>query len=97
MHDEFHLRKRTLPKGQWVYRMMVVTPFIRAGVLWNKLECFGDILGEHVHRFNDRYHTSDLVCLILIEEQTKIKGEITGRDLLVTFDGITDWERLWLL
>ena len=32
---------------------------------------------------------SDLVPFILSEEQTKIKGEIEGRDVSVIFDGTT--------
>ena len=55
---------------------------------------FRDILEEHAYRITDSWHISDLVPFIPTEEQTKIKGEIAGRDVLVISDGTTRLEEL---
>ena len=88
-HDESHPRGETLPTDQRVYRVKVVTAFLRAGVPLSKLECFRDILEEYAYRLTDRHYMSDLVPFILMEEQAKIKQEIEGKDVSVIFDGTT--------
>ena len=90
-HDESHPRGETLPIDQRVYRVKVVTFFLRAGVPLSKLESFRDILEEHAYRLTDRHYTgmSDLVPFILTKEQAKIKQEIEGKDVSVIFDGTT--------
>ena len=88
-HDKSHPRGETLPTDQRVYRVKVVTSFLRAGVPLSKLGCFRDILEEHAYRLTDRHYMSDLVPFILVEEQAKIKQEIEGKDVSVIFDGTT--------
>ena len=76
MHDQSHSRGETLSTDQRVYKVKVVTAFLRAGLSLSKLECFRDILEEHAYRLTDRWRMSDLISFILTGEQTKIKGEI---------------------
>lgn len=89
VHDESHPCGETLPTDQRVYRVKVVTTFLRAGVPLSKIDCFRDILEEHAYRLTDRWHMLDLVPFILKDEQEKLKDEISGRELSVIFDGTT--------
>ena len=43
-NKETHPRGETLPEEQQVYRVKVVTSFLKAGVPLNKIELFRDIL-----------------------------------------------------
>lgn len=80
LHDSSHPCGETLPASQRVYRVKVVSAFLRAGVPLGKLSCFRDLLEEHAYRLTDRRHMSDLVPVILSDEQKKIKSEIEGKD-----------------
>ena len=80
---------QSLPQDQRIYRIKVVTSFLRAGVPLNKLECFREILEENAYRLTDRRHMSDLIPFIASQEQTKIKEEISGKFVAVIFDGTT--------
>ena len=52
-NKEFHPRGETLPQQQQVYRVKVVSAFLKAGVPLNKIECFRDFLEENAHRLTD--------------------------------------------
>ena len=56
VHDRAHPRGETLPTNQRVYRIKVVSAFLKAGVPLSKLECFREILEEHAYRLTDRRH-----------------------------------------
>ena len=88
-NEESHLRGETLPDSQQVYRVKVVTCFLRAAVPLRKLDCFRELLEEHAYRLSDRRHLSDLIPFIHSEEELKIRGEISGRPVSVIFDGTT--------
>ena len=75
-----------LPMAQCVYRVKVLK---RAAVPLAKLESFRDLLEENMYRLSDRRHMSDLVPLIVAQEQTEIKKELSGRPVSVVFDSTT--------
>ena len=79
----------TLPMAQRVYRVKVLKSFLRAAVPLAKLESFRDLLEENMYRLSDHRHMSDLVPLIVAQEQTEIKKELSGRPVSVVFDGTT--------
>ena len=74
--------------AQQVYRIKVVTAFLRAGTPLNKLICFRNILEENALQLTDRSHMANLHPFIL-KEQDRIKQEIVGRVVSVVFDGTT--------
>jgi hypothetical protein len=90
VHNENnHLRGETLPDSQQVYRVKVVTCFLKAAVPLHKLDCFRELLEEHAYRLSDRRHLSDLIPFIRSEEESKIRQEIRGKPVSVIFDGTT--------
>ena len=72
-----------------MYRVKVLKTFLRAAVPLTKLEIFREILEENVYRLSDRRHMSDLVPLIISQEQADVKRELSGRPVSVIFDGTT--------
>ena len=56
VHDKTHPRGETIPTTQRVYRVKVVTTFLKAGIPLNKIDCFRDLLEEHAYRLTDRRH-----------------------------------------
>ena len=86
-NEESHLRGETLPPNQQVYRVRVLTCFLRAGVPLHKYEHFRDLLEENALRLSDRRHMSDLIPFVLKEEQQRIKQEISSKYVSVIFDG----------
>lgn len=66
------------PKGQTlqdehrVYRVKVMTAFLRAGVPISKLEHFRDILEENALSLTERRHMTDLIPFILREEKSRV-------------------------
>ena len=79
----------TLPMEQRVYRVRVLKSFLRAAVPLSKLDSFRDLLEENRYRLSDRRHMSDVVPLVVSQEQEEIKQEILGRAVSVVFDGTT--------
>ena len=67
-NQENHLRGETLPADQQVYRVKVVSCFLKAGVPLRKYEHFRELLEENALRLTDRRHMSDLIPFILREE-----------------------------
>ena len=80
-NSETHQRGETLPQEQQVYRVKVVTSFLKAGVPLNKIDSFRDILEEKAYRLTDRRNMSDYVPFILKEEESLICREIEGKQL----------------
>ena len=70
-----------------MYRVKVVTAFLRAGIPLSKLASFRDLLEENAYRLTDRRHMFDLVPFILKREEEQICEEIAGKHLSVIFDG----------
>ena len=88
-NQEVHTKGETLPIDMQVYRVRVVTTFLRAAVPLSKLELFHDILEESAFRLSDRRQMSDLVPFVCKEEYAAIKREIAGKHVAVIFDGTT--------
>ena len=89
-HDtDSHPKGESLPMQHRVYRVKVMTAFLRAGIPLQKLGHFRDILEESAYSLMDRRHMSDLIPFILAEEQAKIKKEIEDEDVSIIFDGTT--------
>lgn len=86
-NETIHLRGETLPEDQQIYRVKVVTAFLKAGVALNKLDSFRDILEDNAFRLSDRRNMHDYIPFILKEEESRIRSEIQGQQLSVIFDG----------
>ena len=86
-----HLRGETRQKNPQVFRIKVVTCFLRAGVPLSKLACFLELLEENAFRVSDRRHMSDLIPFIVQEEQALIKK---GKCVSVIYLMVPhEWER----
>ena len=79
-----HPSGETLPESQRVYRVKVVTSFLKAGVPLNKLHHFREILEQHVYKLGDQRGMYDLIPFVFYEEQKRIKTEIQGTQLYLT-------------
>ena len=74
-------RGESLPEEQQVYRVKVVSSFLKAGVPLSKMDSFRDLLEENAFRLTDRCNMQDYVLFILKEEDTRIHSEIDGQQL----------------
>ena len=86
-NKEEHLAGEELPPEQQVYRVKVITTFLRAGVPISKLDLFRDLLEENGLRLAGRRTMSDLIPFAHQEEQRRVKAEIQGQKISVIFDG----------
>ena len=84
-----HLEGETLPIEQQVYRVSVLTAFLKAGIPLNKLSCFRQLLERNGPRLTDRSHLANLIPFVLEDEQTRLKQEIDQKCVSVIFDGTT--------
>ena len=84
--------KATHPVGEGlseevrVYRVKVVTTFLKAGVPLSKLDTFRELLEENVYKLSD---STNLYSFIRQQEQASIQKEISGKNVSVIFDGTT--------
>ena len=83
---EVHPRGETLPQQQ-VYRVKVVSAFLKAGIPLNKIESFRELLGENALRLTDRRNMHDYIPFIHREEESHVRPEIEGQNVSVIFDG----------
>lgn len=88
-NKEIHPRGETLPQEQQVYRVKVVSAFLKAGVPLNKIDCFRDLLEENALRLTDRRNMHDYIPFILSEEESRVRSEIAGKKVSVVYDGTT--------
>ncbi len=72
-----------------MFRVKVVSAFLRAGVLLNKLHHFREVLEQHAFKLADKRGMYDLIPFLLADETKQIKAEIEGRNVSITFDGTT--------
>ena len=84
---ETHLVGEKLPEAQQVFRVKVVTAFLRSAVPLSKLDNFKDLLEEGGYRLTDRHNLSDLIPFIQKKERECVLAEISGHDISVIFDG----------
>ena len=84
-----HTVGETLPENQQVYRVKVVTTFLRAGVPVSNIDVFRPLLEDTGYRLAGRRTMSDFIPFIHQQEQKKVKSELEGRKVSVIFDGTT--------
>lgn len=88
-NQQHHGCGETLPHSVQVYRIKVVSTFLRAGVPLSKIDCFRSLLEETGYRLTDKRHLFDTIPFILNEEEERLKQELLHKDLSVVFDGTT--------
>ena len=64
--------------------MYIAVPLLKIHV-----DAFKELLKENMFCLTYRWHMSDLVPLISMQEQADIKAEISGKPVSVLFDGTT--------
>ena len=84
---DVHPSGETLPDSVRIYRVKVLTTFLKTGVPINKIDDFRHLLEENSVRLAGRKPMSDLIPFILSEERAQIKAEIEGLHVAVIFDG----------
>ena len=88
-NEKEHLAGETLSKDTQVYRIKVVSTFLKAGVPLNKLDTFRELLEENGPRLAGRRSLSDLIPFIREREVAQIRREIAGKKVSAIFDGTT--------
>ena len=66
-NQETHKSGESLSQDQQVFRVRVVTAFLRAGVPLNKLDYLRDLLEEGCYRLTDKRQMYDYIVFILKE------------------------------
>ena len=84
-----HVVGDTLLENQQVYRVNMVTTFLRAGVPVSKIDVFRPLLEDTGYCLAGWQTMSDLIPFIHQEEIKRIKKEIEGKKVSVIFDGTT--------
>ena len=87
--QEVHPVGESLPEAHKLWRVKVVTTFLKAGVPLGKVELFRHLLEENAYSLSDRRGMSDLIPFIQSEEQQQIKAELQGKKVSFIFDGTT--------
>ena len=72
-----------------VFRVKVVTAFLKAGMGINKINCFRSILEKSSYRLTSASHMLELVPVSHQEEIKTTQEELTGREILIVFDATT--------
>lgn len=87
-NQQEHTSGETLPKDMQVYRIRVVTVFLKVGITLNKLENFRDLLEENGQQLAGRRSLSDLIPFIH-QEVSHVRSELEGKKVSVIFDRTT--------
>ena len=82
-----HLVGEHLPEAQQVFRVKVVSAFLRAAVPLSKLQFFKELLEEGGFRLTDRRSLFDLIPFIQKREREDVAGEIARCNISIIFDG----------
>ena len=80
-----------MPEDHQVYRIKVVTAFLKSGVPISKVESVKDLLEENAFCLTDRCNLHDYVPFILKEEENCVCSEIDGQQISVIFDGTSSF------
>ena len=88
-NKETHAVGETLTENTQVFRVKVVSTFLRAGIPLNKLDIFRELFEENGYRLTDKRNMFDLIPFIQKHETDVISEEIKGKDVSVVFDGTT--------
>ena len=87
--DEAHPSGENLAESTRIYRVKVVTAFLKAGVPLNKVDCFREDLEESSYRLTASQNLSEMIQFIRNVEREKLQKKIEGKKLSVIFDGTT--------
>ncbi|CAB3993226.1 Hypothetical predicted protein, partial [Paramuricea clavata] len=87
--EENHPIGETLSMNTRVFRLKVVTAFMKAGIAINKINCFRSILEESAYKLTDRTNMAQLIPVVHQEEKKNTLEELTGREISIVFDGTT--------
>ena len=87
--EDEHPIGATLSEEVRVYRIKVVTSFLKAGVPLSKIDCFRDLLEENAFRLSQASNLSQLVPFIHQQEQISVKYQIDQQEISIIFDGTT--------
>ena len=86
---QVHPVGETLSDDLRVFRVKLVSSFLKAGVPLHKVDCFRELLEESSFSLSGSQHLRELIPCIQQEEVKKVKSEIAGRYVSVIFDGTT--------
>ena len=78
-----------LPDSTRVFRVKVVRSFLKAGIPLMKLDSLRELFEENGYSLSSSTHLRQVLPFIWHEEIAKIKEEISGRPVLIIFDGTT--------
>ena len=78
-----------LPESTRVYRVKVACSMIKAGVPFNNVDRFCDLLEEHAFFISTSLSLSQLIPFILQNEIAHLKDEIARQYVSIIFDGTT--------
>ena len=87
--DRNHPKGETLSMESRVFRVKIITAFLKAGVAINKIDCFRSILEESSYRLTSGSHMAEFIPVVRQEEIKTIQDELTGREISIVFDGTT--------
>lgn len=86
---EVHPKGEMLSDNQRVFRVRVLKTFLKAGVPLQKMDDFRELLEEGGYRLTSVPNMRQLIPFVRKEEEEMIKGEISGHNVSVIFDGTT--------
>ena len=78
--DEHHIGE-TLSEEVRIYRIKVVTSFLKAGVPLSKIDCFRDLLEKNAFRLSQESNLSQLVPFIHQQAQISVKNQIDQQEI----------------
>ena len=87
--NEVHPSGETLPESTRVYRVNVVTALLKAGVCLSKVDSIRDLLEQYAYSLTNSTHLRNMIPFILQDEISKLKQDISGRQVAIIFDGTT--------
>ena len=77
-----------MPIEHHVYRVSVLTAFLKAGIPMNKLSCFRSLMEMNGLRLTDRSHMANLIPFVLENEKTQLKLELGTKDIAVVLEAL---------
>ena len=86
---EVHPKGEMLSDNQRVFRIRVLKTFLKAGVPLQKMDDFRELLEEGGYRLTSVPNMRQFIPFVRKEEEEMIKGEISGHNVSVIYDGTT--------
>lgn len=86
---DVHPVGETLPENERIYRIKVLTCFLKSGTPLSKLDCFRYILEEGGYRLTSSKHLGELIPIIQRQQEEKLMDELSDKNVSIIFDGTT--------